>query len=107
MGNNGYGIIPQEIKGINKNRRENMRIKKAIRYIRNNKITIIHQENKTEANAIDTIIRALRNGYTLCKVDECTTKISNIQPSSSRLLNSHDYDVVLNECIKIIKEGCE
>ena len=29
-----------------------MRIKKAIRYIRNNKITIIHQENKTEARTL-------------------------------------------------------
>lgn len=92
-----------------------MEIKEAIEHIKNNVSFVENTDNIFRQNAKErkatlalfTIIEALNNGYTLCKVDEAK---HNMKSLIKKYADNPIYDERIEaayECLDILKEACE
>lgn len=80
-----------------------MEIKEAHRYIKTHRCKIL--ADSADADAVFTVLSAIKNGYALCKVDEAEEKIKTIMKQG--IDNKFDVVDMSAEVIKALKEACE
>ena len=78
-----------------------MEIKEAVEILKNEQLDIF---DGRYGKAFKVVREALRNGYTLCKVDEAVERIENNRINET-FVDSSFYTA--GKCIEIIKEACK
>lgn len=78
-----------------------MQIKEAVEILKNDSLK---ECGNSWDYALESVIDALKNGYTLCKVDEAVEKIENNRINET-FVDSSFYTA--GKCIEILKEACK